>query len=122
MRPLLLARGTGIVADTSDLERRFTRLLRRAGLPEPERQVLLGAAALIGRVDFVFRSARLIVEVDGRLGHSQLLDFEDDRRRDQRAMVAGFRVVRFTYRQVSERPDEVVRVLRHLLAAALVET
>jgi very-short-patch-repair endonuclease len=117
LRPLILARGGGLVADTSELERMFTRLLRRAGLPEPERQVLLGGRELIGRVDFLFRSHGLIVEVDGRLGHTQVLDFESDRRRDQRALVAGFRVVRFTYRQIAERPDEVIHVLGQLLAA-----
>jgi very-short-patch-repair endonuclease len=116
LRPLIVARGGGLVADTSELERMFTRLVRRAGLPEPERQVLVGGNELIGRVDFLFRPQRLIVEVDGRLGHTQLSDFESDRRRDQRALVAGFRVVRFTYRQVRERPDEVVEVLRQLLA------
>jgi very-short-patch-repair endonuclease len=116
MRPLIVARGTGVVSDTSELERMFTRLLREAGLPEPERQVLVGGHELIGRVDFLFRDARLIVEVDGRLGHTQVSDFEADRRRDQRALVAGFRVARFTYRQIRDRPHEVVEVLRRLLA------
>ena len=115
MRPVLEARADGAVLDTTELERMFTRLVRSAGLAEPERQVTLGGAELIGRADFLYRDVRLIVEVDGRLGHSQLLDFEDDRRRDQRAMVAGFRVVRFTYRQIRDRPDEVVDILRQLL-------
>ena len=93
----------------------FSRLIQSVGLPEPERQVLLGGHRLIGRVDFLYRRFGLIVEVDGRLGHSQVLDFEKDRRRDQEALVAGLRVVRFTYRQLRDRPHEVVEVLRALL-------
>jgi very-short-patch-repair endonuclease len=117
LRPLLVARGDGVVADTTELERLFTALLRRHGLPEPDRQVTLGGERPIGRVDFLYRSRRLIVEVDGRLGHSQVLDLEKDHRRDQESLVAGLRVVRVTYRQLTQRPDEVVRVLRHLLLA-----
>jgi very-short-patch-repair endonuclease len=69
----------------------------------------------IGRVDFLYRSRGLIVEVDGRLGHSQVLDIEKDHRRDQESLVAGLRVVRITHRQLTRRPDEVVRVLQRLL-------
>jgi very-short-patch-repair endonuclease len=115
LRPLLEERGAGVAFDTTHLERMFSRLVRDNALPEPDRQVLIGLDRPIGTVDFVFRSHGLIVEVDGRLGHSQLLDFESDRRRDQQALVAGFRVVRFTYRQLRDRPDEVVEVLRALL-------
>ncbi len=115
MRPILAARGVGVVADTSELERMFTRLIRSVGLPEPDRQVDLGGERPIGRVDFFYRRFGLIVEVDGRLGHSQVLDFEKDRRRDQEALVAGLRVVRFTYRQVRDRSHEVIDVLSHLL-------
>jgi very-short-patch-repair endonuclease len=66
-------------------------------------------------VDFLYRSRGLIVEVDGRLGHSQVLDIEKDHRRDQESLVAGLRVVRITHRQLTRRPDEVVRVLQRLL-------
>jgi very-short-patch-repair endonuclease len=117
LRPILLERSDGVVVDTSELERLFTRLVRRAGLPEPDRQLLLGRERLIGQVDFVYRDRRLIVEVDGRLGHSQVLDFEKDRRRDQEALVIGMSVVRFTYRQITRRPDQVEEVLRALLCS-----
>jgi len=115
LRPILAARTEGYVADTTKLEELFTRLIRRAGLPEPDRQVLLGGERPIGQVDFLFRRFGLIVEVDWRLGHSQLLDFEKDRRRDQQALVAGLRVVRFTYDQITRHSDEVEEVLRVLL-------
>jgi very-short-patch-repair endonuclease len=43
--------------------------------------------------------------------------FEDDRRRDVALTLAGYRVVRFTWRQVTECPDEVARAVRGLLSA-----
>ena len=41
---------------------------------------------------------------------------ERDRRRDQQLTAAGWRVVRFTWRQVVDEPDVVVATLRSLLA------
>ncbi|MDX6675968.1 MAG: hypothetical protein QOE31_20, partial [Solirubrobacteraceae bacterium] len=41
---------------------------------------------------------------------------EHDRRRDQRLMLAGYRVVRFTWRQVTEDPATTLDTLRALLA------
>jgi hypothetical protein len=42
--------------------------------------------------------------------------FERDRRRDQRLLMAGFRVARFTWRQVIDHPDEGAATLDALLA------
>ena len=62
----------------------------------PRRQVrILG----IGRVDFVFGD-RLIVEIDGEEFHSGAEEFEADRRRDAALSAMGYRVLRFSYRQV----------------------
>ena len=94
----------------------FSALLRGAGITEPRRQILLGGEELIGLVDFLFPAAALVVEVDGRRGHSQLLDFERDRRRDQIAATQGLRVIRFTHRQMTRHPEEVVDVMEKVLA------
>ncbi|MER3389081.1 MAG: DUF559 domain-containing protein [Microcella sp.] len=53
----------------------------------------------IGRVDFVVGD-RLIIEVDSRAHHERTPDYERDRRRDAAASTHGYRVLRFTYRQV----------------------
>lgn len=76
--------------------------LRMRGLA-PRRQVKV---ASVGRVDFVFGD-RLIVEVDGYEFHSSRDDFESDRRRDAVLSSRGYRVLRFSYRQVMDRWDEV---------------
>lgn len=60
----------------------------------------------VGRVDLVI-GERLAVEVDGREFHSDPEKFEADRRRDARLSARGFRVLRFSYRQVMHRWFEV---------------
>jgi len=118
MRQLLEARGDGIAATQSRLERLFLAFIRQHRLPEPSKQLpTFWSDRLIGLVDFAFADRHLLVEVDGRLGHSQLVDFELDRLRDQRAVAAGWRVIRVTWRQLHDHPDQVLEVLRTVLAA-----
>ena len=74
--------------------------LRRLGI-RPRQQVSVRG---VGDVDFVV-GERLVIEVDGRKYHVD--KFEDDRRRDARLSIRGYRVLRFSYRQVFERWGEV---------------
>jgi len=100
----------------SELEERFLALVREAGLPVPEvnpRLTLTDGSVI--EVDFLFRSARLIVETDGRATHATRWAFEQDRRRDQLLRLSGFTVIRFTYTQVVNRPGEVCATLARLL-------
>jgi hypothetical protein len=117
VRPLLEARGDGYLAATSELERRFVAFIRRNGLPEPVAQLpMFLDDRPVGVVDFAYPEARLIVELDGRRGHTQLLDRENDLRRDGKITAHGWRVVRITWRMLHDRPDEVVTNLRRLLS------
>ncbi len=67
-------------------------------------------------VDFAFPDRRLIVETDGWEFHGSRDAFEVDRRRDAVLLAAGWRVLRVTWHQVSERPEWVVAVIRAALA------
>jgi hypothetical protein len=62
-------------------------------------------------VDFHWPDTRLVVETDGHEHHRTRAAFERDRARDQALTVAGWTVVRFTYRQVLEEPARVRDVL-----------
>jgi very-short-patch-repair endonuclease len=66
-------------------------------------------------VDFLWPDCRLIVEVDGYEYHRARASFEADRARDAALTLQGYRVVRFTYRQVTEDPVRVAAALRKLL-------
>jgi very-short-patch-repair endonuclease len=100
----------------SELECRTRELLVAAGVREPTRQVpLAGWVEHPAHVDFAYVDARLILEVDGRSWHSRTTEFELDRRRDNAAQLAGWVVLRFTWRQVTQDPDYVIATVRQAL-------
>ena len=97
--------------DRSELERRFLAVLRRHGVPAPASQQIIGPYT----VDFLWPSRRLIVEVDGWETHGTRTAFEDDRARDARLTSQGYRVVRFTWHQVTREGAWVASTLRRIL-------
>jgi Protein of unknown function (DUF559)/Transcriptional regulator, AbiEi antitoxin len=109
----------GQTVTRSEMEERFLALCERAGLPRPEVNAWIvrpdGAHA---QADFLWREQRLIVETDGRAAHGTRRAFEHDRRRDQQLMLAGWRVIRVTWRQLTREPEELARTVQALLAAA----
>ncbi|HUH11513.1 MAG TPA: type IV toxin-antitoxin system AbiEi family antitoxin domain-containing protein [Longimicrobiales bacterium] len=96
----------------SEAEARFLALVRRGRLPEPQANVVVRGY----EVDFLWRSERLVVEVDGFAFHSSARSFELDRRRDAVLTGAGLRVVRVTWRQIASEPDAVLVRLAQALA------
>ncbi|HEY2770925.1 MAG TPA: DUF559 domain-containing protein, partial [Solirubrobacteraceae bacterium] len=102
----------------SKAERMLRGRLKRADLPQPlANQVIEGVL-----VDFVWIKQRLIVEVDGYDTHGDRSAFERDRRRDQVLTAAGYRVIRITWRQLTQEPLAVIarlaQALLHLPVAA----
>ena len=68
-------------------------------------------------VDFLWESQRLVIETDGEETHGTHAAFQEDRRRDQRLLSAGYRSGRVTWRQMEDEPDAVVaRITRMLMA------
>ena len=106
-------------ADTltaNESEERVLAIIRTAELPRPEVNALIAlpeGEPIYG--DFVWPAQRLIVETDGRASHATGQAFEGDRVRDQRALLAGWRVVRFTWRQVVQDPARVAATIAALL-------
>jgi very-short-patch-repair endonuclease len=84
----------------SELERKLCAALRAAGLARPLVNRRLGPY----RPDFLWPEHRLVVETDGWAGHGHRVAFEDDRKRDAWLQAAGYKVLRFTWRQVMEEP------------------
>ena len=66
-------------------------------------------------VDFLWVDQRLVLEVDGFDHHADREAFERDRRRDAQLVAAGFRVVRITWRQLTQEPEAVVARLARAL-------
>ena len=118
MRRVLAERDDEHVPTESELEDLFLAVCDDFGLPSPGRQRVLGGEAPIGRVDFVYLDARLVIEVDGRRFHDSLTDLDHDRWRDNELLVAGFRVLRFRWRDLVDHPDRVARLVQQALGAA----
>lgn len=120
LRTLLTERGPRYVPPESELEARFISLARNHGLPAPELQVDLGDGDIwIGRVDFVFRRALLVVEVDGAEFHDSLSDRRRDAERDAQLVAAGWTVLRLRWDDVVNHPAAVAARIRHHLSAAV---
>ena len=105
LRRLLRVDGGPTPAFTrSEAEARFLALVRRARLPRPTTN-----GRICGyEVDFAWRDARMIVEVDGFAYHSAPRAFERDRERDAVLTAAGYRVARVTWRQITVEPEALL--------------
>jgi very-short-patch-repair endonuclease len=98
----------------SVLEERFLELCHATGLPLPEINAQVGGM----RVDAMWREQRLVAELDGAAAHGGWAQVSRDRERELALRGMGFRVVRYTWQQITERAGEVVADLRQQLAIA----
>jgi hypothetical protein len=96
----------------NDFEAEFLLLAEAAGVAIPE----LNAYVAGLKVDAQWRDQRLIVELDGHETHANPVANEEDRRRELILRRAGYRVVRYTWEQVTRHPGAVVDDLRLQLA------
>jgi very-short-patch-repair endonuclease len=93
----------------AESERLLHRILKRAGVAGwvPQYRVRLGSR--IAFVDVAFPAIRLEIEIDGKLYHDEFSDrFEDDRSRQNALIQAGWRILRFTWRQLNDEPGVVL--------------
>ena len=105
----VLDRRTFVLTD-SELERRFARIARRAGLPTAETGVWLNG----WKVDFFWRELGLVVETDGLRYHRTAAQQSRDLRRDHTHERAGLRTVRFSHAQVRHDPGVVIETLAEI--------
>jgi very-short-patch-repair endonuclease len=109
----MLSRYTaGTFVTRSEMEERFLALCDRYALPRPNVNTRIEGA----EVDFAWRDARLIVEVDGYAYHRSPGAFEADRERDVLLALAGWQVLRFTWTQITRRAAWVARAVSKRLA------
>lgn len=106
-------RGVETKRTRSDLEDDFLAFCRRHGLPRPEVNVAIGGF----EVDFVWRTAQVVVETDDFRYHRGSVAYEDDHARDLELRRRGFAMRRFTGQQLDEEPKLVAADLREALGA-----
>jgi very-short-patch-repair endonuclease len=100
--------GYGPERTRSALERLFLRICHEHGIPKPEVNVRIGPY----QVDFLWRVARLVVEVDSYRYHSSRAKFRSDRARDRELGSRGLVVLRFADEELAEEPRATASTLR----------
>lgn len=99
----------------SELEDRHRELLTGAGLPSPRYNPLLEGRRDTHEVDAFWPSHGLVVQLDGFAYHRTRRDRERDASTDADLELAGYRVLRLTWGDVTAHPDRTVLRLRRLL-------
>jgi hypothetical protein len=115
LRDVLHSGCVGTSVPRSELERRFLALCRRAGLPKPTVNEWIAVVGEEIQVDFAWHGPRVIVETDGFATHKTRWAFQRDRHRDRALNLAGWRVVRFTWEEVTNQHEQVTQVMCALL-------
>jgi len=113
---ILAEHEAGSTATANDFEELFLATCDAFGVPRPLVNRPLGAIT----PDFRWPEQRVIAETDGGATHGRQRGiFESDHERDTLLAVEGWRVLRFTWRQLTERPNWVAaQVSRALRRAA----
>lgn len=105
----------GYVPPNSVLAAKYRDLCVAYGLPLGEIEVHVGGDGWIGRVDVLYRNERVIAELDSRRWHNTRDGFESDRQRTNDLVLAGWRVIRITWRMLHDHPEKVAALIRRAL-------
>jgi very-short-patch-repair endonuclease len=104
----LLEPGRGAGVTRSKAERRLLQILREAGIGDAERNAPIGPYT----VDFLWREAGVVVEVDSYRWHSGPAAFKRDRRKDAYLRDDGLDVIRVTWEMMDSPLPLVARIVR----------
>jgi very-short-patch-repair endonuclease len=96
----------------SALEDDFLRLVHRAALPLPQSNVPVHGLV----VDAFWPAARVVVELDSLAFHENRRAFQEDRERDRKLNLAGYRVFRYTHADLTRHRERTLAELRNALA------
>lgn len=97
-----------------------------ASMAERRLVMLLRAALLTGwvqhhradgyEVDLAFLDRKVAIEVDGWAWHHDQERFRHDRQRQNSLVLAGWTILRFTWHDLTQRPDTVITEIRTAVA------
>jgi very-short-patch-repair endonuclease len=98
----------------SAAERLMAKLLRSAGITGwKANQIVAGY-----EVDFEFRVPRVVIEVDGLAYHSDAETFGRDRVKQNAIIMARYRILRFTWFDLTEYPSRVIAEVERVTCGA----
>ena len=99
-------------------ERLFMRLMKQSGIGGWRANHPVRVGSFSRTCDFVFMRERVIVEIDGWAWHHTPDRFNADRFKQNALTNGGWRVLRFTWLDLTQRPAYVVREVRDALDRA----
>jgi hypothetical protein len=113
MRRILNERGAESALLASRFERLMFRLLGQAGLPRPVPQYEIWSnGRFVARPDFSYPDKRVAIEADGYGPHAGKRAFQKDRTRISEMAACGWRVLPFTWDDLTLRGPYVVATIR----------
>ncbi len=116
LRKVLEPRIDNRVRIESSLETRLFDLVVSSGLAIPATQFRPAwLKKRSGRVDVCYPDHRLVVEADSVRWHGSPEAFQEDRERDNRAQLAGWTILRFTWEDITKRQAYVVASIRRII-------
>lgn len=117
---LLDALPPGATRAESPLELRFLKLAHGGGLPTPAVQhEIWHHGRFVARVDAAYPELRIAIELDGYEWHTGRTAFQRDRTRQNELVGLGWIVLRFTWADVADRPEQTIDTIRQALARSV---
>jgi very-short-patch-repair endonuclease len=120
LRELVQARDDGKARSHSDLEILLDRLLAGSTLPPFQRQFeVVTREGIPAHIDFAWPEARLGVESEGFDVHMRRLQWQSDMARQNALAQVGWLLLRFSWYDVTRRPEYVLETIATTLAMRL---
>jgi very-short-patch-repair endonuclease len=96
----------------SEAERLLVKLLREAGITGWRTNYPVGGY----KVDVGFPTQKVAIEVDGWAFHNDPEVFVKDRNRQNKIALLGWKVLRFTWLDLTEYPERVIAEIKHAIS------
>lgn len=117
LRKILETRLGGNFVTESVLETRLYGIIEDAALPMPTIQYRPKWLRKVnGRVDLAYPYLQIVIEGDSQRFHGTPEAFQIDRTRDNLAQLAGWIILRFTWEDITTRPEYVAASIERAIA------
>jgi very-short-patch-repair endonuclease len=119
LRQLIRSRDSNDEKTDSESEDELIRLIRSRKMPLPVLHYnVFHEDGWLGEVDFAYPRERIAIEVHGYRVHSLKRVWENDQRRENELVRAGWKLLKATSLQLHQDPESFLEVLRSLLEAS----
>lgn len=119
LRGVLAERDPASQPTESVMEVKFRRFSRRFSLPTPVSQLRVPLPnGQVARSDFAYPDQKIAIECDSFGFHADKGTFDYDRERQNLLVTLGWQVLRFTWRDLTRRPEWVALLIKDALRIA----